>query len=237
MRDLRVLICLLATQDKPEKASKGNDAAEAAAADAALLEAALATPAGSKKDTTGEMAKSYNPKLVEAAWYSWWEQCGFFTPKNGSSKPKFVVVIPPPNVTGALHIGHALTNSIQVRHRQLLATCLGSHSLTWACIYAGHNCAVASHERLRGSLGTWCVISTLARSCCVASTRLIMHTAHFFRSQARTMRELRHKPSLRRSLSGRRGSLANSLAAKHSCVKCSHGRSSTATRFAASCGG
>ena len=91
------------------------DPAEAAAADAALLEAALATPAGAKKDTAREMAKSYNPRLVEAAWYSWWEQAGYFTPRNGSSKPKFVVVIPPPNVTGALHIGHALTNSIQVR--------------------------------------------------------------------------------------------------------------------------
>lgn len=52
---------------------------------------------------------------VEAAWYEWWEQCGFFKPDLASDKPPFVIVIPPPNVTGALHIGHALTNSIQVR--------------------------------------------------------------------------------------------------------------------------
>lgn len=52
---------------------------------------------------------------MEAAWYEWWEAAGFFKPENGSSKPPFVIVIPPPNVTGALHIGHALTNSIQAR--------------------------------------------------------------------------------------------------------------------------
>ena len=61
------------------------------------------------------MAKAYWPRVVESGWYTWWEKCGFFTPKQGSNKPKFVIVIPPPNVTGALHIGHALTNSIQAR--------------------------------------------------------------------------------------------------------------------------
>ena len=95
-------------KDKPKKEEAGDG-------DAALLAAALATPAGDRKDTGGELAKAYSPRLVEAAWYDWWEKCGFFTPANGSTKPKFVVVIPPPNVTGALHIGHALTNSIQAR--------------------------------------------------------------------------------------------------------------------------
>ena len=57
------------------------------------------------------------PFQVEAAWYEWWEQCGFFKPDPDSTKPPFVVVIPPPNVTGALHIGHALTNAIQARGR------------------------------------------------------------------------------------------------------------------------
>ena len=51
--------------------------------------------------------------MVEAGWYEWWEQCGYFKPTMGSKKPKFVIVIPPPNVTGSLHLGHALTNSIQ----------------------------------------------------------------------------------------------------------------------------
>jgi hypothetical protein len=43
-----------------------------------------------------------------------WEQCGFFKPDADSDKPPFTIVIPPPNVTGALHIGHALTNAVQV---------------------------------------------------------------------------------------------------------------------------
>jgi len=51
-----------------------------------------------------------------------WEKCGFFKPDMDSDKPPFVIVIPPPNVTGALHIGHALTNAVQdtiVRWRRM----------------------------------------------------------------------------------------------------------------------
>jgi valyl-tRNA synthetase len=51
-----------------------------------------------------------------------WETCGFFRPDPDSSKPPFTIVIPPPNVTGALHIGHALTNAVQdtiVRWRRM----------------------------------------------------------------------------------------------------------------------
>ena len=51
--------------------------------------------------------------------YSWWEKEGFFKPEYGqrmhcnNPKGQFVMVIPPPNVTGSLHLGHALTNSIE----------------------------------------------------------------------------------------------------------------------------
>ncbi|KAJ1656257.1 valine--tRNA ligase [Dispira simplex] len=76
------------------------------------------TPIGDKKDMGGEMAASYNPQAVEAAWYAWWEKQGYFQPEltaDGQVKPKgtFVIPVPPPNVTGTLHIGHALTVSIQ----------------------------------------------------------------------------------------------------------------------------
>lgn len=62
--------------------------------------------------------KSYNPTVVESAWYDWWEKEGFFKPEfgpDGKVKPEgvFVIPAPPPNVTGALHIGHALTIAIQ----------------------------------------------------------------------------------------------------------------------------
>ena len=66
------------------------------------------------------MASGYNPIAVESAWYDWWEAQGFFAPKtNEDGSPRdasngtFVIPAPPPNVTGALHIGHGLTVAIQ----------------------------------------------------------------------------------------------------------------------------
>ncbi|CCD22630.1 uncharacterized protein NDAI_0A04740 [Naumovozyma dairenensis CBS 421] len=62
--------------------------------------------------------KAYNPANVESSWYDWWVKSGFFEPEfteDGKIKPEglFCIPAPPPNVTGALHIGHALTISIQ----------------------------------------------------------------------------------------------------------------------------
>jgi hypothetical protein len=82
---------------------------------AKLVAAVRSTPKGACKRLGEEMYKGYHPAMVEAAWYDWWEKQGYFKPERGSKKPPFVIVIPPPNVTGALHIGHALTNAIQVR--------------------------------------------------------------------------------------------------------------------------
>ena len=47
--------------------------------------------------------------------YAWWEQCGFFKPNEAEDAGKFVMVIPPPNVTGTLHLGHTLMVAIEVR--------------------------------------------------------------------------------------------------------------------------
>jgi len=52
--------------------------------------------------------KSYDPKLVEERWSRLWLETGLFTPEVPSSKPIFSLVLPPPNVTGSLHMGHAL---------------------------------------------------------------------------------------------------------------------------------
>ncbi|KAL5811450.1 hypothetical protein ACOSQ4_028018 [Xanthoceras sorbifolium] len=71
------------------------------------------TLAGEKKKMSNQMAKQYNPNAVEKSWYAWWEKSGFFVADANSTKPPFVIVLPPPNVTGALHIGHALTTAIQ----------------------------------------------------------------------------------------------------------------------------
>ena len=62
------------------------------------------------------MAAGYNPIAVESAWYEWWLAQGFFKPEYKLPFAKdetFVIPAPPPNVTGSLHIGHALTIAIQ----------------------------------------------------------------------------------------------------------------------------
>ncbi len=57
--------------------------------------------------------KAYNPKLVEKKWYTLWETGGFFKADSKSDKPPYCIVLPPPNVTGVLHMGHALVNTLQ----------------------------------------------------------------------------------------------------------------------------
>ncbi len=59
------------------------------------------------------LSKTYDPKLVEEKWYAFWEEKHFFTANPNSPKKPFSIVIPPPNVTGALHMGHALVDTIQ----------------------------------------------------------------------------------------------------------------------------
>src|SRR6266566_5556795 len=60
-----------------------------------------------------ELSTRYEPKNIEQSWYQFWEKGDFFTPLLDRERPKFSIVIPPPNVTGRLHIGHALNNTLQ----------------------------------------------------------------------------------------------------------------------------
>lgn len=60
-----------------------------------------------------KLSKGYEPKEVEEKWYRIWEQSGCFHGDEGSAKPHYSIVIPPPNVTGVLHMGHALNNTLQ----------------------------------------------------------------------------------------------------------------------------
>lgn len=55
----------------------------------------------------------YNPQEVEDKIYRWWEENGHFKAQDTSTKPPFCVILPPPNVTGFLHMGHALDHTIQ----------------------------------------------------------------------------------------------------------------------------
>ncbi len=60
-----------------------------------------------------ELPKSYESQAIEAKWYKFWEQQGYFKADPASPKKPYCIVIPPPNVTGVLHIGHALVNTLQ----------------------------------------------------------------------------------------------------------------------------
>ncbi len=60
-----------------------------------------------------ELDKIYNPAALETKWYSHWEATGAFAPRHEANAPNFVIMIPPPNVTGSLHMGHALNNTLQ----------------------------------------------------------------------------------------------------------------------------
>jgi valyl-tRNA synthetase len=62
----------------------------------------------------GGMAKQYDFSAVEGPMYAWWESAGYFKPGGDASKPAYVVPMPPPNVTGYLHMGHALFVALQV---------------------------------------------------------------------------------------------------------------------------
>jgi len=59
-----------------------------------------------------ELAKSFEPAAIEARWAPLWEQSGAFQPTQDPSKPSFAIQLPPPNVTGVLHMGHAFNQTI-----------------------------------------------------------------------------------------------------------------------------
>uniref|UniRef100_A0A672Z1F2 Valine--tRNA ligase, mitochondrial n=1 Tax=Sphaeramia orbicularis TaxID=375764 RepID=A0A672Z1F2_9TELE len=85
------------------------------------------TPPGIKKDTSLPFPSSYSPDYVESSWYQWWEKEGYFSPEQHEKLTHavdrtFSLCIPPPNVTGTLHLGHALTVAVEdalVRWRRM----------------------------------------------------------------------------------------------------------------------
>ena len=75
-----------------------------------------------KKDLSESFPAKYSP-AIESGWYDWWKARGYFQPNtatctkssHGVPKKRFSLVLPPPNVTGVLHLGHALTATVQVQ--------------------------------------------------------------------------------------------------------------------------
>ena len=75
-----------------------------------------------------DLPKAYEPAQVEEKWYKIWESKGYFSPDGPASAihdkslGTFTIVIPPPNVTGMLHMGHALDNTLQdilIRYKRM----------------------------------------------------------------------------------------------------------------------
>ncbi len=60
-----------------------------------------------------EIPKAYDPQKVETKWYQFWLEKDYFIPKIDPKKKPFVIIMPPPNVTGELHLGHALTATLE----------------------------------------------------------------------------------------------------------------------------
>ncbi len=80
-------------------------------------------------DTTAaslsELAKSFDPKAIEACWYPVWEQAGYFKHSADETKTAYSIQLPPPNVTGTLHMGHAFQQTLMdtlARYHRMLGT-------------------------------------------------------------------------------------------------------------------
>jgi len=66
-----------------------------------------------EQNTKHEMPRAYEPGKVEQKWYRFWLDRGYFSPEMNPDRKPFVIIMPPPNVTGELHLGHALTATME----------------------------------------------------------------------------------------------------------------------------
>lgn len=73
-----------------------------------------------------QLDKTYEPKSVESRLYDFWQKNGYFHAEPDKSKKPYTIVMPPPNITGQLHMGHALDNTLQdilTRFRRMQGYC------------------------------------------------------------------------------------------------------------------
>jgi len=101
------------TPNNNMKEKKSSRSSALSSNNASLLSWKNLTPTGELKNFKDAMDKEYFPHRVESAWDKWWEAKNLFKPSTDPNSEKYVIVIPPPNVTGTLHLGHALTTSVQ----------------------------------------------------------------------------------------------------------------------------
>ena len=70
-----------------------------------------------------ELEKSFDPKLIENRWYAIWEAAGYFKPNTVPDRSAYCIMLPPPNVTGTLHMGHAFQHTLMdalIRYHRML---------------------------------------------------------------------------------------------------------------------
>ena len=73
--------------------------------------------------TKSELAKSFEPHEIEHRWYAQWESSGYFTAGAAPERNAYCIMLPPPNVTGTLHMGHAFQHTLQdalIRYHRML---------------------------------------------------------------------------------------------------------------------
>ncbi|MDB5084199.1 MAG: valine--tRNA ligase, partial [Bacilli bacterium] len=97
-----------------------------------------------------ELSTTYEPKAVERRLYEWWEKSGFFQADEDASKPSFSMVIPPPNVTGVLHMGHALDFTLQ----DVLSRYKRMHGYAVLWLPGMDHAGIATQARVEGTLRT-----------------------------------------------------------------------------------
>ena len=72
------------------------------------------------------ISTTYNPKEFEERLYGKWQEKKYFTPEVDKSKKPYTIIMPPPNITGKLHLGHALDNTLQdmlIRFKRMQGYC------------------------------------------------------------------------------------------------------------------
>ena len=96
------------------------------------------------------MATTYDPHQVEEKWYRYWEENKLFHARVDAGKPPFCIIMPPPNVTGQLHMGHALNNTLQdilIRWRHMQG-----YSALW--VPGTDHAGIATQARVEEQLAT-----------------------------------------------------------------------------------
>lgn len=101
-----------------------------------------------KEELGNNIPKVYDPQSFEKKWYEFWEKNKFFHAEVDKSKKPYSMVIPPPNVTGQLHMGHALDNTLQdilIRYHRMQG-----YNTVWipGCDHAG----IATQAKVEGKL-------------------------------------------------------------------------------------